>query len=77
MSNSNPARPVATLAGQASRSSLAVRGNLVSRPAVAGLMLAAGCGWRSSRPKPSSVRISATPVRFSAVPSAASAREIS
>ena len=64
-------------AGELPRSSRAVRGRWVSRPGVAGLMLAAGSGWRSSRPKPSSVRISATLVRLSGVPSPASVREIS
>ena len=48
------------------------RGRFVSRPAVAGLMLASGSGWRSSRPKPSSARICPTPVRLSGVPSAVS-----
>jgi hypothetical protein len=52
-------------------------GRLVSRPAVAGLLLASGSGRRSSRPNPSSARISATEVRFSGVPSAASRPEIS
>ena len=55
----------------------AARGRLVSRPGVAGLMLASGAGPRSSRPNPSSARISATEVRFSGVPSAASRAEIS
>ena len=40
-------------------------------------MLASGSGRRSSRPNPSSARISATEVRFSGVPSAASRAEIS
>jgi hypothetical protein len=52
-------------------------GRFVARPGVAGLMLASGSGWRSSRPKPSSARICPTPVRFSGVPSAASRAEIS
>jgi hypothetical protein len=52
-------------------------GRVVSRPAVAGEMLASGSGRRSSRPNPSSARISATEVRFSGVPSADSRPEIS
>ena len=52
-------------------------GRAVSRPAVAGEMLASGSGRRSRRPNPSSARISATEVRFSGVPSAASRAEIS
>ena len=39
--------------------------------------MASGCGRRSSRPNPSSARISATEVRFSGVPSPASRAEIS
>jgi hypothetical protein len=59
------------------KSSREVRGSRVSRPMVAGLVLAVGSGWRSSRPKPSSARISPTLVRFSGVCSVASRAEIS
>jgi len=55
----------------------AARGSRVSRPAVAGLVLAAGAGPRSSRPKPSSARICPTPVRLSGVPSVRSRALIS
>ena len=55
----------------------AARGSRVSRPAVAGLVLASGAGPRSSRPKPSSARICPTPVRLSGVPSARSRALIS
>ena len=54
-------------AGQVAKSRTAAAGSRVSRPGVAGLMQASGAGWRSSRPKPSSDRISATLVRFSGV----------
>ena len=56
---------------------MAARGSFVSRPAVPGETLASGSGWRSSRPKPSSARISPTLVRLSGVPSAANRAEIS
>ena len=52
-------------------------GSRVSRPEVAGLMLASGAGPRSSRPKPSSRKIPLTPVRPSGVPSWASRALIS
>ena len=64
-------------AGNAAKSMTLARGSFVSRPAVAGLMLASGSGWRSSRPKPSSARTCPTPVRFSGLPSAASRALIS
>ena len=53
------------------------RGRRVSRPGVAGEMLSAGSGPRTSRPNPSSARISPTLVRFSGLASAASRAEIS
>jgi hypothetical protein len=53
------------------------RGRRVSRPGVATAVLSAGAGPRSSRPNPSSTRISATLVRLSGVCSAASRAEIS
>ena len=56
---------------------LARPGRFVSRPGVAGEMLASGSGRRSSRPNPSSARISATEVRFSGVSSACRRLEIS
>ena len=77
MSSSNPALPVSMVAGQLAKSSRAVRGSRVSRPGVAGEVLAVGSGWRSSRPNPSSARISPTLVRLSGVPSIASRAEIS
>ena len=77
MSSNSPALPVSTVAGQDSKSSRAVRGSRVSRPGVAGLVLATGSGWRNSRPNPSSARISPTLVRFSGVPSVANRAEIS
>ena len=49
----------------------------MSRPVVPGLVLAWGAGPRSSRPKPSSVRICPTPVRLSGVASARSRELIS
>ena len=64
-------------AGQAAKSITWARGRLVSRPGVAGLMLASGSGRRTSRPNPSPARISPTDVRFSGRPSAASRAEIS
>ena len=72
MVSSNPASLVSARPGKAAKSMMRARGRLVSRPAVAGLMLASGAEPRSSRPKPSSARIWPTPVRFSGVPSAAS-----
>ena len=72
MVSSNPASLVSARPGKAAKSMMPARGRLVSRPAVAGLMLASGAEPRSSRPKPSSARIWPTPVRFSGVPSAAS-----
>src|SRR6266508_2405603 len=65
--SSSPARVVSSRCGQAARSSTAARGRLVSRPAVAGELLSAGWGRRSSRPNPSSARISPTLVRLSGV----------
>jgi len=75
--SSSPARVLSSRAGQAVRSMTAAAGQVVSRPGVAGEMLASGSGCRSSRPNPSSARISATEVRFSGVSSAWSRREIS
>ena len=56
-------------AGRAVKSVMAAAGSRVSRPEVAGLVLASGAGPRSSRPKPSSRRMSLTAVRPSGVPS--------
>jgi hypothetical protein len=42
---------------------MAAAGSRVSRPEVAGLMLASGSGPRGSRPNPSSRRMSLTAVR--------------
>lgn len=75
--SSSPASRVVAAAGKWLKSMTLARGSFVSRPVVAGLMLASGSGWRSSRPKPSSVRICPTPVRLSGLPSAASRRLIS
>jgi hypothetical protein len=52
-------------------------GSCASRPDVAGLADGAPDGWRSSLPKPSSLRISATEVWLRGVPSSARRREIS
>ena len=68
---------VSSRSGHAAKSRTLAAGRFVSRPAVAGLLLASGSGWRSSRPNPSSARTSPTDVRLSGVPSAASRREIS
>jgi hypothetical protein len=48
---------------------MAAAGSRVSRPEVAGLVLTSAAGPRSSRPKPSSRRMSLTAVRPSGVPS--------
>ena len=77
MVSSSPASLVSSRAGQAVKSMSPARGSRVSRPGVAGLVLACGSGPRSSRPDPSSARIWPTPVRFSGVPSAASRALIS
>ena len=63
--------------GQVSKPVTDARGRRVSRPGVAGEMLSAGCGPRTSRPNPSSARISPTLVRFSGLASAASRADIS
>src|SRR6266699_2715344 len=60
MTSSSPALVVSSRWGQAAKSSTAARGRRVSRPAVAGELLSAGAGPRSSRPNPSSARSSAT-----------------
>jgi hypothetical protein len=70
--SSSPASRVSARAGKAAKSIIFVLGRRVSRPAVAGLVLASAAGSRSSRPKPSSARISPTPVRLSGTFSAAS-----
>ena len=62
--------------GQVAKSSGAVLGSPASRPGVAGAVLAWASGVRSSRPNPSSVRISPTLVRLSGVPWAARRAEI-
>src|SRR5262249_5417738 len=77
MTSSSPARTDSSRAGQAAKSITWARGRLVSRPGVAGLMLAGGSGRRTSRPNPSPARISPPDVRFSGRPSAASRAEIS
>jgi hypothetical protein len=46
--------------GSVAKSMTAATGRAVSRPEVAGLMLASGSGPRSSRPNPSSRRMSLT-----------------
>ena len=68
---------VGARAGRAAKSVTAAAGSRVSRPEVAGLMLASGAGPRSSRPKPSSRKMPLTPVRPSGVPSRASRALIS
>jgi hypothetical protein len=55
--------------GRAAKSVTAAGGSRVSRPEVAGLVLASGAGPRSSRPNPSSRRMSLTALRPSGVPS--------
>jgi hypothetical protein len=75
--SNNPALVVSSRRGQAPKSSTAARGRRVSRPGVAEEMLVCSAGPRSSRPNPSSARISATLVRLSGVCSAASRAEIS
>ena len=77
MASSSPARVVSSCSGQVPKPVTVAAGRFVSRPGVAGEMLASGAGPRSSRPNPSSARISATEVRFSGVPSADSRAEIS
>ena len=69
MASSSPAMVVWARAGRAAKSVTAAAGIWVSRPEVAGLVLASGAGSRSSRPKPSSRRMSLTAVRPSGVPS--------
>ena len=69
MVSSSPAMVVWTRAGRAAKSAGPAAGSRVSRPEVAGLVLAWGAGPRSSRPKPSSRRMSLTAVRPSGVPS--------
>jgi hypothetical protein len=54
--------------GQAVKSMIAAPGQVMSRPEVAGEMLASGSGCRSSRPNSSSARISATEVRLAGCP---------
>jgi hypothetical protein len=56
-------------AGSAAKSMTPAAGSRVSRPEVAGLVLASGAGPRSSRANPSSRRMSLTAVRPSGVPS--------
>ncbi len=68
---------VLAVSGWLVKSMVATRGRRVSRPAVAGLTLANLAGPRSSRPKPSSVRICPTLVRLRGVPSSASLALIS
>ena len=75
--SSRPARVVSSRSGQDAKSITFAAGRVVSRPAVPGFALASGSGWRSSRPNPSSARISPTLVRFRGVPPAASRPEIS
>ena len=77
MASSSPAMVVGARAGSAAKSVTAAAGSRVSRPEVAGLVLASGAGPRSSRPKPSSRRMPLTPVRPSGVPSWASRALIS
>ena len=73
----SPALAESHRCGQVAKSRAAVRGSWVSRPAVAAAVEACSAGWRSSRPNPSSDRISPTLVRLRGVPSAASRAEIS
>src|ERR1019366_2690664 len=70
-------RRVAMRPGRAVKAIRPALGRRVSRPAVAGLMLACSSCRRLSRPNPSSVRIWPTLARWSTVPSAASAALIS
>ena len=51
ISSSSPALPVSVVAGQVSKSIRAVRGSRVSRPAVAGLVLAIGLGVAQQPPE--------------------------
>ena len=69
MASSSPAMVVWVCAGRAAKSVMAAAGSRVSRPEVAGLVLASAAGPRSSRPDPSSRRTSLTAVRPSGVPS--------
>jgi hypothetical protein len=70
MVSSSPAMAVSAASGRAAKSMTLVAGSRVSRPAVAGLTLVCSAAERIRRPKPSSVRIWPTPVRFSGVPRA-------
>src|SRR6266542_4348182 len=67
MASSSPAMAVWTRWGKASKSSTLVVGRRVSRPEVAGEVLAWSAGSRSRRPKPSSRRIWPTPSTASRV----------
>ena len=69
MASSSPAMAVWARSGRAAKSMAAAAGSRVSRPEVAGLVLASGAGPRSRRPKPSSRKMSLTALRPSGVPS--------
>ena len=69
MASSSPAIAVWVRAGRAAKSMMPAAGSRVSRPEVAGLALASGAGPRTSRPNPSSRRMSLTALRPSGVPS--------
>ena len=77
MVSSSPAMVVWARAGRAAKSAGPAAGSRLSRPEVPGLVLAWDPGPRSSRPKPSSPRMSLTAVRPSGVPSPVSRVAIS
>ena len=77
MASSSPAMVVWVRAGSAAKSVMPADGSRVSRPEVAGLVLACGAGPRSSRPKPSPRRMSLTALRPSGAPSLVSRALIS
>jgi hypothetical protein len=77
MASSSPARAVCARGGRTAKSMTSAAGSRVSRPEVAGLVLASGAGPRTSRPDPSSRKMPLTALRPSGVPSCPSRALIS